>query len=36
MRAATTLSPAYTSLFWMGDQLPTYDKYDGLHSALIG
>lgn len=30
------MSPKYTSLFWMGDQLPTFDRYDGLHSALIG
>ena len=25
-----------TSTFWMGDQLPTFDKYDGMQSALIG
>ena len=36
MRAGSTMSPGYTSLFWMGDQLPTLDRYDGLHSALIG
>ena len=36
MRSGSTLSPKYTDLFWMGDQLPTYDKYDGLQSALIG
>ena len=36
MRAGSTFSPSKTSLFWMGDQLPTLDKYDGLHSALIG
>lgn len=36
MRAGSTMSPGCTSLFWMGDQLPTFDRYDGLHSALIG
>jgi alpha-glucosidase len=36
MRAGTATSPSATSLFWMGDQLPTFDKFDGLHSALIG
>lgn len=36
MRSGSTMSPAETSLYWMGDQLPTLDRYDGLHSALIG
>ena len=36
MRAGTTRSPSMTSVFWMGDQLPTFDRQDGLHSALIG
>jgi len=36
MRAGTGTSPKNTRLFWMGDQLVTYDHYDGLHSALIG
>lgn len=36
MRAGSTHSPSVTSLYWMGDQLPTFDKWDGLHSALIG
>lgn len=36
MRSGSTESPGATSLFWMGDQLPTFDKYDGLHSAMIG
>jgi len=30
MRAGQTMSPAVTRLFWMGDQLPTFDKYDGM------
>ena len=37
MRAGTTLSPGETRLYWMGDQMSgALDKYDGLHSALIG
>mmetsp|Transcript_18388 Transcript_18388/g.17493 ORF Transcript_18388/g.17493 Transcript_18388/m.17493 type:complete len:199 (+) Transcript_18388:1082-1678(+) len=36
MRAGSTMSPAFTDLFWMGDQLPTYDRFDGLHSTVIG
>ena len=36
MRSATGLSPKDTRLFWMGDQLISYDKFDGLQSALIG
>ena len=36
MRAGTGFSPKNTRLYWMGDQLTTYDSMDGLHSALIG
>jgi len=36
MRSASSVSPKDTRLFWMGDQLPTFDQYDGLWSALIG
>ena len=36
MRAGSTFSPSVTSLYWMGDQLSTYDKFDGLQSAMIG
>jgi len=36
MRAATGGSPAHTRLYWMGDQLVTWDAYDGLQSAMIG
>lgn len=36
MRAGSTHAPGRTSLYWMGDQLPTLDRFDGLHSALIG
>jgi len=36
MRSGSTLSPQDTGLFWMGDQMPTFDQYDGLHSAMMG
>ena len=36
MRAASTTSPKYTRMFWMGDQLESWDKYDGMWSAMIG
>lgn len=36
MRSGSTHSPASTRLFWMGDQLPTFDQYDGLWSTVIG
>lgn len=35
-RAGFTRSPSYSLLFWEGDQLTTWDKYDGLKSALYG
>lgn len=36
MRAGTGLSPKDTGVFWMGDQLVSYDRFDGLQSAMIG
>jgi alpha-glucosidase len=36
MRAGNSVSPKDTVLFWMGDQLPTFDQHDGLWSAMIG
>lgn len=36
MRSGSSLSPKDTRLFWMGDQIPTFDQYDGMWSALIG
>ncbi len=35
-RSGHTRSPAHALLFWQGDQLTTWDKYDGLASALQG
>ncbi len=36
MRAGYTKSPRHSTLFWMGDQTTTWDKYDGLQSAIVG
>ncbi|MCG8668737.1 MAG: alpha-glucosidase [Pseudomonadales bacterium] len=36
MRAGFTQSPKYSTLFWLGDQATTWDRYDGLKSAVIG
>lgn len=36
MRAAYTRSPRYASLFWLGDQLVSWDASDGLASAITG
>jgi alpha-glucosidase len=35
-RSGSTRTPAYSQLVWEGDQLTTWDKYDGLVSALHG
>jgi alpha-glucosidase (family GH31 glycosyl hydrolase) len=35
-RSGHTRTPAYSLLLWQGDQLTTWDKYDGLVSALRG
>ncbi len=36
MRSGYTHSPEYSTLFWTGDQLVTWDEYDGLKSAVTG
>jgi alpha-glucosidase len=36
MRSGFTRSPAWSTLFWLGDQLVTWDQYDGLKSAVHG
>lgn len=36
MRAGTGKSPKNTRLYWMGDQLVSWDANDGLQSAMIG
>ena len=35
-RSGFTRTPAHSLLLWQGDQLTTWDKYDGLVSALHG
>ncbi|MAP67702.1 MAG: alpha-glucosidase [Candidatus Marinimicrobia bacterium] len=35
-RSGFTQSPSNTSLFWLGDQLVTWDNYDGIKTALTG
>lgn len=35
-RSGSPQSPASARLFWMGDQLTSWDEYDGLRSALAG
>ena len=36
MRSAWTKSPAHTPLFWLGDQLVSWDSNDGLRSIITG
>ena len=36
MRSAWLKSPAHTALFWLGDQLVSWDKYDGIKTVLVG
>lgn len=35
-RSAFQRSPAYATLFWEGDQLVSWDKHDGIKSAVTG
>lgn len=35
-RAGFQHSPGYTTLFWTGDQLVSWDRHDGIKSAVIG
>lgn len=34
-RAGAATTPAYSTLLWQGDQLVTWDKYDGFKSAIL-
>jgi alpha-glucosidase len=36
MRSGFTRSPGHSTLFWLGDQLVSWDEYDGLKSAVTG
>jgi sulfoquinovosidase len=35
-RSGFTRSPRYSTLFWLGDQLVDWSKYDGIKSAVTG
>eukprot|EP00898_Chlorokybus_atmophyticus_P006490 jgi/Chlat1/6842/Chrsp51S06528 len=35
-RSGSTRSPSHSPLFWMGDQLVSWDEHDGIMSALTG
>jgi alpha-glucosidase len=35
-RAGFTRSPRYSTLFWLGDQLVSWDHHDGIKTAVIG
>ncbi len=35
-RSGFTKSPSFSTLFWLGDQLVSWDAFDGMKTALIG
>tara|TARA_Y100001937_G_C7136710_1_gene340328 strand:+ start:17730 stop:19994 length:2265 start_codon:yes stop_codon:yes gene_type:complete len=35
-RSGFTRSPEFSTLFWLGDQLVSWDKYDGIKTAITG
>lgn len=35
-RSGFTRSPEFTTLFWLGDQLVSWDQYDGIKTAVTG
>ena len=35
-RSSCAKSPGQSTLFWLGDQLVTWDEYDGLRSTIAG
>ncbi|GIW43919.1 MAG: alpha-glucosidase [Candidatus Binatia bacterium] len=36
LRSAFTRSPSFATLFWLGDQMVTWDRHDGIKSAVVG
>ncbi len=36
LRSGFTKSPGMAPMFWLGDQMTTWDEYDGLKSAITG
>ena len=35
-RSASTKSPKHSTLFWLGDQMVSWDRYDGIKTAVLG
>jgi len=35
-RSGFTQSPKHATLFWLGDQMETWDEYDGIKTAVVG
>ncbi|HZY64809.1 MAG TPA: alpha-glucosidase [Rubrobacteraceae bacterium] len=35
-RSGFTRSPSYSTLFWLGDQLVSWDRHDGIKTAVVG
>jgi alpha-glucosidase len=35
-RSGFTQSPKFSTMFWLGDQLESWDQYDGIKSAVVG
>lgn len=35
-RSGFTRSPGWSTLFWLGDQLQSWDEYDGIKTAVVG
>jgi alpha-glucosidase len=35
-RSGFTRSPGEATLFWLGDQLQSWDEYDGIKTAMVG
>jgi alpha-glucosidase len=36
VRSGYTRSPSYSTLFWLGDQLVSWDGHDGIKTAVVG
>jgi len=35
-RSGFTQSPKYATLYWLGDQMQSWDEYDGIKTAVVG
>ncbi len=35
-RSGYTRSPEYSTIFWLGDQLTSFDRHDGIKTAVVG